>query len=156
MVTSNEQRDGAHDTEDRVAANQERPANARFVERLFEEGWNARSFDFLDGRTSRVIPFRYNGVAMEVTPESLPPLVEAWHSAFADLHLGIRHVVSDGDLVAVSLTVSGTHRGEWEGMAATGRHFEVEEMMFFRFEDGVLVEMWELFDADGMKRQLEG
>lgn len=128
--------------------------NAEFVRRLFDEGWNKRSFGFLDGRTAARMPFHYNGEEMEVTPESLPPLVDAWHEAFPDLRMTIRHLVADGDVVAVALTFRGTHAGEWLGIPATGRPVEVEEMMFFRFEGDLLVEMWELFDDDGMKRQL--
>lgn len=132
----------------------ERPDKAELVRRVFEEGWNSRSFAFLQGRTAGVIPFHYNGESMEVTPQSLPPLVGAWHEAFADLHMEIRHLVSDGDLVAASLTVTGTHQGEWVGIPATGRRIEVEEMMFFRFENDLLAEMWELFDEHGMRQQL--
>ncbi len=132
------------------------PDNAELVRRLFEEGWNSRSFDFLVGRTADRIPFHYNGEAIEVTPESLPPLVDAWHDAFPDLRMSIRHLVAADDMVAVSLTFRGTHEGDWLGIPASGRQVEVEEMMFFRFDGGVLVEMWELFDDDGMKRQLRG
>lgn len=124
------------------------------VRRIFEDGWNRESFDFLDGATTRSMPFHYNGHTTTVTPDSLPGLVAAWRGAFPDLEIRIRHLVAHDDLAAVALTLRGTHLGDWFGIAATGRTVDVEEMMFFRFEDGLLVEMWEVFDELGLQTQL--
>ena len=67
----------------------------------------------------------------------------------------IRHLVAQDDLVAVSLTFQGTHEGTWLGIPGSGRVVTVEEMMFFRFEEGILVEMWEVFDEKGLRDQIE-
>lgn len=128
--------------------------NAEFVRRLFEEGWNQGRFGFLENRTASVVPMHYNGETMHVTPESLPGLVEVWRAAFPDLAFEVRHVVATGDIAAVSLVFRGTHRGEWWDMPPNGRPVEVEEMMFFRFDEGILVEMWELFDEQTLKEQI--
>ncbi|MEX1286925.1 MAG: ester cyclase, partial [Acidimicrobiia bacterium] len=127
-----------------------------FVRRIFEEGWNGGSFECLEGATAPSVLMHYNGASMRVTPDSLPHLVGEWRSAFPDLEMRIRHLVADGDLVAASLSVHGTHRGDWRGLPASGTVVAVEEMMFFRFEDGLLVEMWEVFDEAGMSAQLRG
>lgn len=129
-------------------------ANQQIVRRLFEKGWNQGSFGFLAGRTADVVPMHYNGETLEVTADSLPGLAGMWRTAFADLAFEIRHLIGDGDVVAVSLVFRGTHRGDWWGLAASGKSVEVEETMFFRFEDGTLVEMWELFDEQTLKRQI--
>lgn len=131
----------------------ETPSNANLVAEIFEAGWNREEYEFLE-RVAPVVPFHYNGTTTQVTPESLPGLVSAWRQAFPDLKMNIRHLISQDDLVALSLTFSGTHMGEWMGIEATGFPVLVEEMMFFRFEDGVLVEMWEVFDDEGLRRQL--
>ena len=68
--------------------------------------------------------------------------------------MNVRHVIADGDLVAVNLTLTGTHLGEWAGHHASGARVSVEEMMVFRFEEGLLVEMWEVFDEQGLRRQV--
>lgn len=129
-------------------------ANATFVRSVFEDGWNRSTFDFLDGRTAAEIPFHHNGTTHSVTPGSLPGLVEMWRAAFPDLTMEIRHVIAQGDLVAVALTVRGTHLGSWAGHEASGSEVSVEEMMVFRFEDGVLAEMWEVFDEQGLDDQI--
>ena len=129
--------------------------NAGFVRRLFEEGWNQESFAFLENTTSSEILFSYNGARTSVAPSSLPPLVAEWRSAFPDLTMNIRHLVAEDDLVAVSLTFRATHRGQWRGIEPSGAAVEVEEMMFFRFDGGLLVEMWEIFDELALQRQIQ-
>ena len=128
--------------------------HSELVRSIFEDGWNRGSFGFLRGRTGENLPFHYNGETMEVTADSLPGLVATWRRAFPDLQFEIRHLIADGDVVAVSLVFRGTHQGEWWGIAPTGNAVEVEEMMFFRFERGLLVEMWELFDEQSLARQI--
>lgn len=128
--------------------------NAEFVRRAFEEGWNRSSFEFMDGRTAETIPFHYNGTTFETPGDSLPGLVARWRGGFPDLTMNIRHLVAQGDLVAVSLTLRGTHEGAWDGHEPSGATVAVEEMMFFRFDGGLLVEMWEVFDEQGLLAQI--
>jgi len=128
--------------------------NAEFVSRVFEDGWNRSRFDFLEGATASTIPFHYNGTTEDATPDTLPGLVETWRRAFPDLTMMIRQVVAEGDLVAVALTFRGTHLGPWAGNDASGAKVSVEEMMMFRFENGLLVEMWEVFDNEGLLSQI--
>lgn len=132
----------------------DRERNSEFVRRTFEEGWNESTFDFLEGGSAAEIVFHYNGSTQHVTPDSLPGLVEKWRQGFPDLRMNVRHVIADGDLVAVNLTLTGTHLGEWAGLQASGAPVSVEEMMVFRFEEGLLVEMWEVFDEQGLRRQI--
>lgn len=128
--------------------------NAALVRRIFEEGWNRQTFDYLEGRTATTIPFHYNGVSMEVAGDSLADLVVSWRQAFPDLLMEVRHLVADEDMVAVAVVMRATHRGEWWGFRPTGRPVEAEEMMFFRFEGSQLVEMWEVFDEHALRQQI--
>lgn len=137
-----------------MTAGSHESSNAQFVRRLFDEGWSTGRFGFLEGATASAIPFTYNGVMFEVTPESLPGLVVEWREGFPDLRTELRHVIAREDLVAASLTLRGTHLGQWRGVDPSGVSVAVEEMMFFRFADGILVEMWEVFDDGGLFRQI--
>mgnify|MGYP001814457421 CR=1 FL=1 len=130
--------------------------NAEFVRLAFEEGWNRSSFEFMNGRTAGTIPFHYNGTTIETAGDSLPALVARWRSGFPDLTMDIRHLIARDDLVAVSLTLRGTHEGAWGGHEPSGATVAVEEMMFFRFDGGLLVEMWEVFDEQGLLSQISG
>ena len=131
-------------------------SNKELVRLIFEEGWNRQSFGYLEGRMAPMIPFHYNGHTMTVPGDSLPSFVSRWRAAFPDLRMTVRHLVAEDDLFAISLTMTGTHEGEWHGREASGAQIAVEETMFFRFEGDVLVEMWELFDEHGLHAQLDG
>lgn len=129
-------------------------SNLEFVRALFEQGWNRGSFDFMAGRTAAVVPFHYNGQALGTDSGALPSLVAEWRRAFPDMHFEIEQLIADGDRVAVWLVLRGTHQDHWWGAPPSGASVEVQEVMFFRFEGGTLVEMWELFDEQSLRRQI--
>lgn len=130
-------------------------ANRELIRRVFEEVWNGESDAMLAEIPERAL-FHYRGMSMETGREALAKLVAEWRAAFPDLEFVIHDLVAEGDVVAVHLTYRGTHQGTWRGLEATGRRIEVGEMMFFRFEGGVLAEMWEIDDHATMTRQLSG
>ncbi len=50
---------------------------------------------------------------------------------------------------------SGTHADEWRGHRPTRRRFEaVDEVYFFRLEDGRIVDVWGVEDTADRLRQL--
>jgi predicted ester cyclase len=75
-------------------------------------------------------------------------------SAFPDWHREIRHLVVDGDYIAVHFTVTGTHRGAFQGIEATGRRLTISEFTLHRVEDGKFAEVWDLADMDAVMRQI--
>jgi steroid delta-isomerase-like uncharacterized protein len=75
-------------------------------------------------------------------------------SAFPDWHWDIRHLVVDGDYIAVHFTVTGTHRGAFQGIAATGRRVTIAEFTLYRLEDGKFAEVWDHADMDAVMRQI--
>jgi predicted ester cyclase len=75
-------------------------------------------------------------------------------SAFPDWHWEIRHLVVDSDNVAVHFTVTGTHRGVFQGIEPTGRRVTTSEFTLYRVEDGKFAEVWDLTDMDAVMRQI--
>ena len=75
-------------------------------------------------------------------------------SAFPDWHWEMRNLVADGDYIAVHFTVTGTHRGAFQGIEATGRRVTISEFTFYRLEDGKFAEVWDLADMDAVMRQI--
>ena len=62
-------------------------------------------------------------------------------------------VATPGHLVTV-MDLSGTHTGEYQGRAATGRSFTVRNVQVARFEDGRMAERWGATDVQGILEQL--
>jgi predicted ester cyclase len=86
-----------------------------------------------------------------------PPLrrnFEHLISAFPDWHWEIRNLVVDGDYIAVHFTVTGTHRGAFQGIEATGRRVTISEFTLYRVEDGKFAEIWDHTDVDAVMRQI--
>jgi predicted ester cyclase len=63
-------------------------------------------------------------------------------------------MVVEGDLVATYKTFTGTHEGEFMGIAPTGRQATIRVMDFVRYRDGQVVEHWNIVDVAGLLEQL--
>ena len=77
---------------------------------------------------------KVNDVPMD--PASVAAQFAPLFSAFPDWHLEMRNLVADGDYIALHFTVTGTHRGVFQGIEATGRRVTISEFTFYRLEDG--------------------
>lgn len=88
--------------------------------------------------------------------ETLKRYFAGLHSAFADLKLPISAMVAEGDQVAVLNAVQGMHKGDFAGLAATGRKIDAPAFQLYRIEDGRLAEHWEVADFATLMRQLQG
>ena len=84
----------------------------------------------------------------------LKAFVGGLRAAFPDLKYTIEDEFADGDQVVQRLTASGTHEGEFLGMAATRKKATWSEIHMSRVTDGKLVEHWANTDQMGMLQQL--
>jgi len=75
-------------------------------------------------------------------------------TAFPDAHLEPLVNVVDDDKIAFAYTLTGTHRGDFNGVAATGNRIEVRGLQIGRFESGQIVERWGSSDELGILQQL--
>ena len=66
--------------------------------------------------------------------------------AFPDLTFTIEDTIVQGNVIVTRLTITGTHHGEFMGIAPTGRTFKVMALSIDRTEGGKFVERWALFD----------
>ncbi|NJB85918.1 steroid delta-isomerase-like uncharacterized protein [Lewinella marina] len=87
-------------------------------------------------------------------PQGFIDFFSMMRRAFPDLHIEVEHVVTDADNVSFAYTVSGTHQGEFMGLAPTGKQFSARGVQIGRFEDGKLKERWGSSDELGILKQL--
>jgi predicted ester cyclase len=126
-----------------VNDNPELEANKQLVRRLVEEVVNGRNPEPLD----------------ELAHGAFARLARRWispfRSAFPDFRMEIVELVAERDIVVAHFKCSGTHRGEWLGVAPTGRRFEdVDEIYVFRIENGKLSSAVGVEDNLSRMRQL--
>jgi hypothetical protein len=53
----------------------------------------------------------------------------------------------ENDLIALRTIVTGTHTGDYAGVAATGKQIQTSVSHFFRFRTAQLVEHWQVMDT---------
>ena len=78
----------------------------------------------------------------------------AFLSAFPDCQFTIDDMIAEGDRVATKKTFSGTHTGDFNGIAPTGRHVSITFVDILRLRDGKIVEHWLSMDQLSFMQQL--
>lgn len=95
---------------------------------------------FLDEAVARRNPDVVDELAAEEFAQAAKRWVRPFRSAFPDFEMEIVELIAEGDKIVAHCRCSGTHRGEWLGLAGTGRRFEgVDEIYIFEAQGGKLV-----------------
>jgi steroid delta-isomerase-like uncharacterized protein len=87
-------------------------------------------------------------------PEGIKTVFATLHQAFPDLHIGIEDLIGEQDKVVARERITGTHRGSYMGLPATGKQVAYNEITIARFADGRIVEYWGVVDVLSLMRQL--
>lgn len=97
-----------------------------------------------------VIPF---GGASDGT-EAVHGLLSALMTAFPDFRVEPVRLYHAGDCVIVETRMTGTQKGDWLGMPASGKGIDLMAACFFQFEEDRLMCERVYFDNATMVRQL--
>ena len=110
----------------------------------------------LDSMRTRVAPeARFYGWAPEpLDADGHKAFMSALLTAFPDSSFIVDDVIAEGDRVAVRHRLQGTHQAEFQGIPATGRQVEVNGIVIFRIENGMVADAWLNADIMGMMQQL--
>ena len=84
----------------------------------------------------------------------LKQFVSGLRATFPDFRYTVEDVLGEGDRVALRVRASGTMKGDFMGMRATGKSASWEEIHCCRMRDGKLAEHWANVDQLGMLQQL--
>jgi predicted ester cyclase len=143
-----------HATEQPTATG-ELEANKAVVRRFIAEIFGHQDLDAVDELAAE----DFTPHTWGPTPPGRQALREAMQRAGAgvtEARFEIHHLIAEGDLVAVRLTSSALHSGEFMGLKPTNRRYSIDEMHLFRLRDGRVVEHWHEFDKGALQRQLSG
>ncbi|MET8771958.1 ester cyclase [Streptomyces sp. NPDC004658] len=86
--------------------------------------------------------------------QALKRVWEVLLRAFPDLRVETEDAIAEGDKAVFRNTVTGTHLGEYRGLAATGKSVSYNEIFILRFADGRIAEIWGVVDVLAQLRQL--
>ena len=89
-----------------------------------------------------------------VGPEALRSHFERYRIAFPDGRITVDDQVAEGAFVTTRWTLRGTHTGELDGFAPTGKQITVSGITLSRLQADLVVEEWWSWDRLGLLVQL--
>jgi len=134
-----------------MAAEHNKALTVRFVEELFNQGnmgivGEIFAPDFIE--REQLPPGIPNG------REGVKVLTTMLRSAFPDFKATIDDILAEGDKVVIRMTWSGTQKGEFMGVPATGKRVSFGVIDIIRITNGKLVEHWGQMDSMSLMQQL--
>lgn len=75
-------------------------------------------------------------------------------AAFPDLYLTVENMVAEGDRVVVQWMARGTHKGEYLGIAPSGKSINIGGLTMYRLAGGKIAEAWSGWDQGSLFRQI--
>ncbi len=127
---------------------------AQTVRVMLEDAWNRQDFTRFPLPPGGRFLLHIGGETREVGLPETEQLVARWHEGFPDFRFDVHSVIASGDAAAARVTLRGTHSGSWRGIDPTGRTVAVDHAFFFRFENGMLRDVWEVLDRSAFDVQL--
>ena len=122
---------------------------SRFVEEFWNQGNTAAADELMTADTTIFLPG-----SGQVSKESFKAFATAFRGAFPDWHSTQEELLAEDDRVAERWTGRGTHQGEFQGIAPTGKQVAVPGFVFYRLASGKIAEFRGLFDGLALLHQL--
>jgi steroid delta-isomerase-like uncharacterized protein len=136
------------------AKSQTEEQNKIIVEK-FLAGWNNKDLsvwaDLVDPQFGLYIPsISQNPMTLEQTKN----WGESIFKSFPDTKYNIKDILADGDKVIVWWTFTGTHKGEWGGIPATGKKIMNSAIEIYKLQNGKIIEERTEVDGTSFNQQL--
>ena len=128
--------------------------NKAVVRRFFDELLSTDDLAVADELLSPGFRFYFAGSPDPMNLESYKEFLVARRAAFPDRCFVVEDMIAEGDKVSVRFTMRGTHKGEFRGIAPSGKEVTMTGIDTIRLSDGKMVEDRVEVDQLGMMRQL--
>ncbi|MBF6086961.1 ester cyclase [Nocardia cyriacigeorgica] len=117
-------------------------ANKAIIRRVFDEFVNQGDFSVVDEiyREDMI-----DHQPLPGAPEGLAGVkytIAGLRGGFPDLQVTIEDMSAHADHVVIHNTWRGTHRGEFLGLAPTGKQISAKGVVVWRLQDGLIAERW--------------
>jgi len=95
------------------------------------------------------------GPGLESTKAGTKQLFAMMKAAFPDLRFDAEDILESGDKVVARARVTGTNKGEFMGIPASGKSIDIQAIDILRFgADGLAHEHWGVMDIMSMMQQI--
>jgi predicted ester cyclase len=95
-----------------------------------------------------------NLVETYIADEALKEHVTMFEAAFPRYVILAEDLIAEGDKVAVRARFQGTHKGEFIGIPATGKHVELPGQIIYHIVQGKIAQHWMSIDQMSLMKQL--
>ena len=124
--------------------------NKAIIRSLYEAD-NKKDLSILDELIS---PDFYDPTFKLRGPEDYKQFETAFFRGFPDWIETIEDIIAEEDKVWVRFTATGTHKGEWLGLAPTGKKMTLKAVQIWRIVDGKVVAKDSISDSLDAFKQL--
>jgi len=130
-------------------------ANKNVVRRLFEEVWNKGNLQVTDELfTPNYAHHDASTPDLGRGPESEKKRAALYRTAFPDLRVTVEDIIAEGETVVARWSCRGTHNGDLNGIAPTGKQVLISGVIIARFTNGKMSEGFVNWDALSLMKQL--
>jgi steroid delta-isomerase-like uncharacterized protein len=126
------------------------------IKRFYEDVISSGQLDLIDELTTDDLVDHEEGLPGQPSgKEGVKFFVNAMRDAFPDIQAKTTEpTLTDANLEAARVVLTGTHKGELMGVAPTDRNVEFESVDIIRVEDGKVAEHWGVTDVMSLMQQL--
>ena len=128
--------------------------NKAVVRRFFEELLSTDDLAVADELLSPGFRFYFAGSPDPMDLESYKEFLVARRAAFPDRRFVVEDMIAEGDKVSARFTMRGTHKGQFRGIAPSGKEVTMTGIDIIRLAEGKMVEDRVEVDQLGMMQQL--
>jgi steroid delta-isomerase-like uncharacterized protein len=128
--------------------------NAEVVQRVADEVWNQGNLAVADELFADDFVNHDPNPGGATDLEGYKRWVLEWRAAFPDYHVEVHDLIAEGDKVGARYTVTGTHRGEFFGVAASGIRVTMKGINLYRLDAGKIAEVHRSYDLLGVGQQI--
>ncbi|TFH04505.1 MAG: ester cyclase [Candidatus Thorarchaeota archaeon] len=121
------------------------------IGRKMMEAVNKQDLDALD---DLLVPEYMNKQLKLQSREDLKEILRRQYKGMPDVHRTLEDIIADENSVWIKVTITGTHTGEYRGIAPTGKKYVMEAVPHYRIVDGKIVEGWSVWNPLDLFKQL--
>jgi steroid delta-isomerase-like uncharacterized protein len=125
------------------------------IQRFYDEMLGEGNLDKIDELvTDDVVDHQEGLPGQPEGKEGVAFFVNAMRGAFSDIKATVGQSLESGDLASAQVTITGKHTGDWMGVPASDKSFEIESIDIIRIEDGKCAEHWGVTDNMALMMQI--